>query len=285
MISFIIVTYNSEKYIRECLNHILDAADIPYEIIVVDNDSKDSTRQIVKNEFKSVRLIESDKNLGYAYGVNTGVRNANKDIIFLLNPDARILPSNLLDSITYISSNHVGVLGPKVTNPHDAGRQFSARRFPTLRTGIFNKSSIFTSLIPNNKFSREYLNPIVSDDKLQQIDWVSGCAMIFRKDVFNLIGGFDEDFFVFYEDIDFCNRLNKTGYKVVYNPAVVVSHEIGISKTVPTIRINYERHRGMWVYYLKHFQRNGLLDAIVVCGIILRFIVTSIKVLLKQVVR
>ena len=281
MISFIIVTYDSERYIRDCLNHIIAATDVPYEIIVVDNDSKDSTRQIVKDEFKSVKLIESDRNLGFAHGVNVGVRNAQEDVIFLLNPDACVLSSNLLDSIAYITSNHVGVLGPKVTNPHDSSRQFSARRFPTLRTGIFNRSSIFTSLIPNNRFSKEYLNPIVSDDRPQQIDWVSGCAMIFRKEAFDRVGGFDEDFFVFYEDIDFCYRMKEAGYKVIYNPAVVVSHEIGISKTVPTIKINYERHRGMWVYYTKHFSRNPFITCMVFCGILLRFTVTSVKVLLK----
>jgi GT2 family glycosyltransferase len=281
VISFIIVTYNSEKHIRGCLNHIMAVPDIPYEIIVVDNDSRDSTRQIVRDEFESVRLIELDKNLGYAYGVNIGVRNAEKDAIFLLNPDARILSSNLSGPVAYLSSNHIGVLGPKVLNPHDLSRQFSARRFPSLRTGIFNKSSIFTSLIPRNRFSMEYLNPIAEDDTQQTVDWVSGCAMIFRKEAFDLLGGFDEDFFVFYEDIDFCYRLKEAGYKVEYNPTVVVSHDIGISKTVPTIRINYERHRGMWIYYKKHFNRNALIDCMVFGGILLRFIITSIKVPLK----
>jgi GT2 family glycosyltransferase len=285
MISFVIVTHDSEKHIRDCLNHIMAVSDISYEIIVVDNDSKDNTRQIVKDEFESVKLIESKENLGFAHGVNTGVHHAKQSTIFLLNPDARILPSNLRDSAAFISSNHVGVLGPRVINPHDFSRQFSARRFPTLRTGIFNRSSIFTSLVPNNRFSREYLNPIVSDDRPQQIDWVSGCAMVFRKEVFDLVGGFDDNFFVFYEDIDFCYRLKEAGYKVVYNPMLLVSHEIGISKTVPTLRINYERHRGMWLYYTKHFQRKRLIDLFVICGIALRFIITSIKVLVKKIIR
>ena len=285
MISFVIVTHSSEKHIRGCLNHIMAVSDISYEIIVVDNDSQDNTRQIVRDEFKSVKLIESKANLGFAHGVNTGVRHAKKNTIFLLNPDAWILTPHIKDSTAFISSKHVGVLGPKVINPHNSSRQFSARRFPTLRTGIFNRSSIFTSLVPNNRFSREYLNPIVSDDRPQEIDWVSGCAMVFRKEVFDLIGGFDDSFFVFYEDIDFCYRLKEAGYTVVYNPAIVVSHEIGISKTVPTLRINYERHRGMWIYYTKHFRRKGIVDLFVICGIALRFIITSIKVLVKKIIR
>jgi GT2 family glycosyltransferase len=282
MISFVIITYNSEKYIKQCLDHILAIKDIPYEIIVVDNDSKDDTKRIVKDEFESVKLIELDRNVGFASGVNIGVRNAAKDVIFLLNPDAYIKIADLPDCIEYLSSDHVGPVGPKVINPHDSNRQYSARSFPTLKTGIFNRSSIFTSLIPNNRYSMGYLNPLVSDDLRQPVDWVSGCAMIFRKEVFDLVGGFDEAFFVFYEDIDFCYRLDQAGYRAAYSPSVVVSHEIGISRTVPTIKINYERHRGMWVYYAKHFKRNPFTAVIIFFGISLRFAITSVKVLFRN---
>lgn len=285
MISFIIVTYNSQTYIRNCIEHIIAIPDVSHEIIVVDNDSKDDTRQIVRDRFESVRLIEMKENLGFASGVNAGVRSAAGDVIFLLNPDASILSLDLPAALAGISSDHTGALGPKVLNPRDLGRQFSARRFPTLRTGIFNKSSIFTSLLPRNRYSMDYLNPIIDDNKPQTVDWVSGCAMFFRKDVFDSMGGFDDGFFVFYEDIDFCYRLKKAGYRVVYNPAIVVSHEIGISRTVPTLKINYERHRGMWLYYKKHFHRNAHIDALVICGIILRFAITSIKVLVKRLIR
>ncbi len=281
MISFVVVSYNSEKYIRDCLNHILAVNDMPHEVIVVDNNSSDATRQIIKSEFPSIRLIESEVNRGFSYGVNRGVKSAKGDLIFLMNPDAVILTPGVRAIRDYFSEDHVSVLGPKVVNSGDYSRQFSARRFPTLKTGIFNKSSIFTSLVPNNKFSREYLNPIIDDSLPQPVDWVSGCAMIIKKDIFHLIGGFDERFFVFYEDIDFCRRVRDAGYEIMYDPEVVVAHEIGISRTVPTIRINFERHRGMWIYYTKHFRRNTLLDITVFSGITLRFAITSLKVLLR----
>jgi hypothetical protein len=113
------------------------------------------------------------------------------------------------------------------------------------------------------------------------VDWVSGCAMIIRKDVFDSVGGFDESFFVFYEDVDFCRRVKEAGYHVMYDPQIVVSHRVGISETVPTMKVNYERHRGMWIYYTKHFRRNPLLDVTVLSGITLRFAITSLKVLLR----
>lgn len=282
MISFVIVTYNSGKHITACLNHVSSITDIPYEIIVVDNNSKDNSRQIIRKGFRSVRLFQMGQNLGFARAVNIGVRNAKQDVVFLLNPDAQIKTSELMHSIHYLFLDHIGVLGPQVVNPQDSRRQFSARRFPTLRTGFFNSSSFLTRLFPNNSFSREYLDPIIDKDKPQEVDWVSGCAMMFRKDIFNSIGGFDEQFFVFHEDVDFCYRLKRAGYKVVYYPDVIVAHEIGISRTIPTIRINYERHRGMWLYYRKHLQRVHFIGFFVAFGIILRFTVMSIKILLSR---
>lgn len=280
MISFIVVTYNSEKHIRGCLNHLSLVSGVRHEIIVVDNSSADNTRRIIKNEFPTIQLIESEGNRGFSHGVNEGVKRARGDLVFLMNPDTEIVTHKLNGFLSTFPTNYVGVIGPKVINPQDSSRQFSARCFPTLKSGVFNRDSILTSLIPNNRFSREYLNPIINENKPQTVDWVSGCAMIIRKDVFDLVGGFDEKFFVFYEDVDFCYRVKRAGYRVIYNPEIVVSHRIGISETVPTMKINYERHRGMWIYYAKHFQRNGLLDVMVVLGIVLRFAMTSPRVLL-----
>jgi GT2 family glycosyltransferase len=279
MISFVIITHNSERTITACIEHISSIKGIPYEIIVVDNNSRDMTKQVIRSKFDNVRLIELHRNMGYGRGANLGIKHARKDIIFLLNPDSYKLTHDLKNIPHYLSTDHVGVLGPKILNASDGRRQLSARNFPTLRTALFNRGSILTRLVPNNRFSREYLNPITSDDTSQQVDWVSGCAMIVRKDIFNAIGGFCEDYFLFHEDVDFCNRLARAGYRVVYYPDVSVSHEIGISKTVPTIGINYERHRGMWLYYTKYFQRNLITDALVACGILLRFMMTSAKVM------
>ena len=142
-----------------------------------------------------------------------------------------------------------------------------------------------TRLFPDNSFSKRYLDPIADEHRSQEVDWVSGCAMMFRKDTFDSLGGFDSRFFLFHEDVDFCYRLKEAGYKVVYNPEILVEHELGISENVPTIKINYERHRGMWVYYARHLRRNRFVDAIVACGIVLRFMTTSVRILFAPVPR
>ncbi|MBN1881342.1 MAG: glycosyltransferase family 2 protein [Deltaproteobacteria bacterium] len=285
MLSFVIVSYNSENHIESCINHISMVEDIVYEIIVVDNDSKDNTKQIVKDKFPEVKLIESHENRGFSWGVNIGVSHAKYDYVFILNPDSMVQTRQFKESLHELSLNGVGIIGPKVINPGDKARQYSARRFPTLRTGVFNRSSIFTSLIPNNRHSREYLDPIENPEETQKVDWVSGCAILFKKGIYHEVDGFDESFFVFYEDIDFCKRVTASGHSIQYYPDIQVEHEIGISKTVPTIKINYERHRGMWVYYKKHFERNFILDIIVLAGIISRFMITSIKVVIKTLKR
>ena len=283
MLSFIIVTYNSQAFIESCIEHISNVEDISHEIIVVDNDSKDETRKIVKDKFPHVKLIKSPENRGFSWGVNLGVSYAKYENIFVLNPDSKILTRGFKPILNRMSSNGVGVVGPKVINPGDKIRQFSARSFPTLRTGIFNRSSIFTSILPNNKHSKEYLDPIDNPEEVQRVDWVSGCAFLFKKDIHQKVNGLDDTFFVFYEDIDFCKRVTDSGYYIEYNPSIQVEHEIGISKTVPSFEINFERHRGMWIYYKKYFNRNFMLDIIVIFGIVLRFMVTSIKVAIKKI--
>ena len=280
-ISFIVITYNSEKYIRNCINSIYKKCNMLFEIIIVDNNSQDFTREIIKEEFKDVKLITSNQNKGYSWGVNTGVLQSNGDLIFLLNPDTEVINIRVKDVFKTFSNGHIGVIGPKVMNSKDNNRQFSARSFPTLKTGVFNNRSLLTRIIPSNRFSRQYLNPIINDDEAQYVDWVSGCAMLIKKDVFNLVGGFDKNFFLFYEDVDFCYRTSKAGYKVLYYPAIEIKHEIGISENVLNLKINYKRHHGMWVYYCKYFQRKYIFDFMVIFGIMCRFLITSIKILLN----
>ena len=271
MISFIVITHNNEDCIGKCLSQLKSSDGVRCEIIVVDNNSTDKTKAIIKEEFPNVLLCKSDINRGYSYGINKGVANSKGDVIFIMNPDAQLLTTNLRNMYEYIKSNHVSVLGPKVINP-DGTRQFSARRFPTLKTGFFNRLSLITKLLPNNKYSNYYLNPIIDDDKTQNVDWVSGCSMVIRRDIYEKLSGFDEDFFLFNEDVDFCYRSKKIDYKVQYYPYIIVMHKMGISNNYTNFKVKYQRHRSMWLYYRKHFKRNFLLDILVFCGIVIRFI-------------
>jgi GT2 family glycosyltransferase len=282
-ISYIIITHNSERDIRDCIGSIHERCAVPFEIIVVDNNSQDNTREIVEEEFGEVRLISSEMNNGYSWGVNTGVSRSSGDYVFILNPDTKIVSTITEDIFKPFSDGRTGVVGPKVINPDDKERQASARSFPTLKTGLFNNRSLITAVIPGNRFSAQYLNPIIDEDREQQVDWVSGCAMVIRRKLFDLIGGFDEGFFLFYEDVDFCQRTSLAGYRVLYNPLIEIEHTIGISANVPSLRINYIRHRGMWLYYRKYFKRNIVIDLMVLLGIACRFLVTSVKVLLTSI--
>jgi N-acetylglucosaminyl-diphospho-decaprenol L-rhamnosyltransferase len=282
-ISYIIVTHNSERDIRGCIGSIYERCAVPFEIVVVDNNSQDLTRKIVEEEFGEVKLISSEMNNGYSWGVNTGVSHSKGDFVFILNPDTKIVSTITEDVFRPFSSDKIGVVGPKVINPEDKRRQASARSFPTLKTGLFNNRSLITAVIPDNRFSAQYLNPIIDEEKEQQVDWVSGCAMVIRRELFDLVGGFDESFFLFYEDVDFCQRASRAGYRVLYHPSIEIEHTIGISANVPGLRINYIRHRGMWHYYRRYFRRNVVIDLMVIMGIACRFLVTSVKVLLTSI--
>jgi GT2 family glycosyltransferase len=280
VISFVIVTHNSSATVGACLDCLALLRGIPHEVVVVDNDSTDDTRAVVRGHPQRARLVESETNGGFSYGVNLGTSRASGETIFLLNPDAYVRSFDRAAVDSLLSEGTVGVIGPRVLDGRSGTRQLSARSFPSLRTALFNRYSLISRLMPNNRYSRQYLDPVGDGNETREVDWVSGCAMIFRKEVFERVGGFDERFFVFSEDVDFCLRLNRAGYRVLYSPDVVVEHEIGISKDGHSPRVNYERHRSMWLYYQKHLKKNIFVDAAVLSGIVIRYSFTSLKALI-----
>ena len=253
-----IVNWNTSDELRECLHSVLSQdGSVTFEVIVVDNASTDGSPDIIRAEFgDKVILIANTNNRGFGAAHNQAIERSTGRYVFILNPDSRILHGDVLRRmVDYMDANpDIGILGPKILNP-DGSLQFSARRFPPMFAGIF-RHTILGKLFPKNKFVREYLMTDIPHDQIMDVGWLSGSALMARRKTFEQIGGFDERFFMYCEDVDWCKRAHDAGWRVVYYPEVEVSHRIGAASDKNPIEMIKQHHRSMLLYFLKHNSRS-----------------------------
>lgn len=218
LISAIVVTYNSQDFIEDCLSSVVkflpDA-----EVIVVDNNSTDQTVKKIEKFLPAVKLIRSPKNLGFGAGNNLALRQARGEFLLLLNPDTQLVgPIDQLVSF-YNETPNVGIVGPMLLMPNGQ-IQPSVRKLPTI-WGAFKE---FILAVKN-----AYSQYVPEDENPVEVECVYGAAMLIKKDLFKSWGGFDEKYFLYYEDIDLCRRIRKLGKKIYYYPKVKVKHLVGAS--------------------------------------------------------
>lgn len=218
-ISIVIVNYKSKDKLKECLKSISqsDLSGLSYEIIVVENDSGDNLSDLQK-EIIDFKLIISPINLGMGGGNNLGIKEAKGDFVLILNPDTVLRPRAISIMFNYIKNNpDVYIVGPKLLNP-DLTLQYSCANFPRPWTPIFRRTFL-------GRFFKGHANWFLmksfSHDIIREVDWMIGSCLLVRKDGFK---GFDENFFMYFEDTDICRRAWKVGKKVVYNPEAEVIH-------------------------------------------------------------
>ncbi|MCE5313514.1 MAG: glycosyltransferase family 2 protein [Armatimonadota bacterium] len=253
-----IVNWNTKDELRSCIHSALaQECSVEFELIVVDNASSDGTAQMVQSEFgERVMLIENSKNVGFGRAHNLSISKSQGRYVLLLNPDCRMLDPQLLAKMTkYMDDNpDVGMLGPKVLNP-DGSVQYSARHFPTMFAAIF-RHTIFGKLSPKNRFVREYLMTDWAHDREADVDWLSGSALMVRRETFERIGLLDERFFMYLEDVDWCKRAHIANWRVVYFPMVSVSHRIGAASDQNPIPMIKQHHKSMLKFFLKYNSRS-----------------------------
>ncbi|MBX7234740.1 MAG: glycosyltransferase family 2 protein [Caldilineales bacterium] len=227
--SVIIVSWNVRDLLLRCLANLRQEAEgTEVEIIVVDNASQDGTVAAVRAGFPEVQVIANQENRGFTGGNNQGLAVARGEYFFLLNPDTEVRPGALLELRRYLETHpQVGILGPRLRYA-DGSIQPSRRRFPTLLT-LFTESTIVQEAWPGLPwFGRFYLADR-SPEETQAVDWVVGAAMFVRRQVYEQVGGLDEGFFMYSEELDWCRRAAAAGWQVIYHPAAEVMHYEGRS--------------------------------------------------------
>ncbi len=270
-LSIIIVNYNSGEHLKRCLASLKDASpQWTYEIVVVDNASKDGDLTGLQKAHPEVHLIKNSKNVGFAKANNQAITQVRGKYILLLNPDTLILKNGLEQLVKFMEDHsEAGAAGPVLLNP-DGTRQPSCRRFPTPTNVFFGRNSLLTRWFPRNPLSQSYLLMDLDGQKPVEVDWVMGACMILRHEAFQNVGGFDEIFFLFVEDADLCYRLRQKGWKTYFVPEAQAIHEYGVSMRYRR-RLSMKEHNiGMYRFFLKHYQFSLLMKGLLSLGLLLR---------------
>lgn len=278
MVSIIIVTYNSERFIRECIRSIEEnVRGCEYEIIVSDNSSKDRTAAIVYKEFRSVRLIRNRRNIGFAASNNKAVERARGDYLFFLNPDTVMINDAAAELKKFLDENpDAGCAGAKLEY-YDGSHQYSCRQFPNYLNVFFGRRSVFRTIFPENPISRNYMLESLDYTKVQKVDWVMGAAFMCRKSQFEEVGLFDEQFFLFVEDTELCYRMKCRGLNIYYVPQAKIKHYHGGSGKRGFNLSHLHHNLGMYKFFKKHKIKNEFMRFALYCSIVIRLFFVFIE--------
>ncbi len=283
-LSVVILNWNARPYLVACLRSILGQKwRHATEIIVVDNASMlDNSVEVVKRDFPSVKLIENSHNLGFAAGNNVGWKAARGEFVLFLNPDT-VVEEGALDTLLDWMKSHpeVGAIGPRMTYPNGQ-LQHSSRAFPSFGAGLF-RNSFLGRLWPQNPWSRGYLMSDADQTTARAVDWLSGSALLARRAALESIatpnGPWDEDFFMYCEDIDLCYRLMLRKWPRFYVPSATIQHHIGKSSDLAQGTSIRRHHSAMWLFYRKHYAKGigVLLAPFAAAGIAARAFLAVLK--------
>lgn len=247
-VSVIIVTFNSGQTIKKCLESIFK--DAPgSEVLVVDNNSQDKTVEEIKKFKKKVILIEPSENLGFARACNLAAKQANGDFLLFLNPDAYFIKEQSVEKLVQALSENddYGPVGPKLILPNGKVQK-SVRNLPT----VFGA---FLEYILGLSGKYDFYQPNCTS--LCKVESVVGACILIKKNVFKRVGGFDEKYFLYFEDLELCRSVKKSGLKVGYLPKVEVGHVVGVSgknqKTLDLLCYSSKKYHGLISFYIIEF--------------------------------
>jgi N-acetylglucosaminyl-diphospho-decaprenol L-rhamnosyltransferase len=253
-LSIVIVSWNVRDLLRRCLHSILDVShSMHVEVVVVDNASTDGSSDMVQAEFPGVHIVANSENRGFPAANNQGLAVAQGRYVLLLNPDTEVIEDGLATLAAFAEAHpDVGMVGPQLLYP-DGSVQSSRRRFPTLATAVFESTWLEPYAL--RRLLKRYYVLDRPDDAVQDVDWVTGAAMMARREAVEQVGPLDEGFFMYSEELDWCRRFREAGWRVVYLPtARIIHHEGKSSEQVVTARhIHFQTSKVR--YFRKHHGR------------------------------
>lgn len=258
LVDVVIVSYNSRERLRACIEPLAAAPFV--HTIVVDNASRDDSLATVRDLRAS--LVRLGENRGFAHGCNAGWRRGRAPFVLFLNPDARIEASSVIHLVEALRNDDaVGLVGPRLVNVR-GDLEFSQRRYPRLRS-TYSRALFLHRLFPMANWSDEIVRNRDAYAAPRSVEWISGACVLIRRQVLERLGGWDEGFFLYCEDMDLCKRIREAGFDVRYEPSAVAEHIGGMSAPRASLypvlaasQIRYARkHRSAPVAFL---ERAGL---------------------------
>ena len=256
-LSVVIICWNDWKVLENCLRSIFEGTHkTDYEVIVSDNGSTDGSVERIHEQFPAVNVVENRANLGFARGNNAGIHAAQGEYVLILNPDTIVHPGSLDRWMEYVDKHpEAGAFGCRVLNL-DGTYQESARPSPTIRRALI--AALY--LRPLGYLSNAFLSDVYETwkgDSEREVDWQSGCCVLFRGSVLRQLGGFDEQFFYHYEEVDLCRRVWAAGHTIRFTPEVTITHLGGTSVSRFPTRFAIEKNRNCYRFFYKHFGETG----------------------------
>lgn len=267
-VSAVVVSFNSADYLPDCLRSLRsEGVD---EVVVVDNASTDGSAGVVSACDPAATVVEAGGNLGFGSAANLGVARTFADHVLILNPDAVVEPGTMKALSDALDRDQgLAVVGPRMENL-DGSLYPSVRRFPNLTVAF---GHAFLGLVwPANPYTRRYRMLDWDHDSLSaDVDWVSGACMLVRRSAFDVIGGFDEAYFMYVEDVDLCWRLGNAGWRIGYEPGGRVVHAVGGSSRSVPYRMIAQHHRSLLRFVSKSTDgaRRGVVP-VVAAGLAVR---------------
>lgn len=254
-LSIIIVNYNTKQLTLNCLKSVYESiTDYFYEVILIDNASWDDSVSVIQEQYPQVRLIPNTENLGFAKANNQGMRVAEGRYVLLLNSDTVIKQDTLDIMIQFMDENpKVGASGCKVVLPDGSLDKACRRGFPTPLATLFYVSKL-SKLFPKNPKINAYHREDLDPDESYPIECLVGAFMMVRREAIEQVGVLDENFFMYFEDTDWCYRLKEAGWTNYYYPKTTILHYKRASSRNKPMRITYEFHRAMALFYNKHYR-------------------------------
>ena len=255
-IAAVIVNYNSGPDLRQALQSMADEMpDAQWQAVVVDNASADGSAAVAGEFGSHVQLLRNQENVGFGRGVNQGVRASSAPLLLVMNPDCR-LTRGAVEAMRAELDSHprCALVGPRVLNP-DGSVQGSVRGDPDMLTGLFGRTGPLRRLMPWLPVSSRNVIPETATRPgagSVVADWVSGACMLMRRDAFEAVGGFDERYFLYWEDADLCRRLRARGYHVRHVPDAEVVHRVGQSSRTARADSIRAFHASAYQYYATH---------------------------------
>ena len=257
-LSVILLNYKTGGLVKQLLKNLF-AKPLPldYEVLVVDNNSRDGCLKMVQENFPSVITIQSSKNIGFGAGNNLALKKARGDFILFINPDVAIISEMIVKLFTFIKSRpEVGIVGPRLLNP-DGSLQFSCFRFPTIFMPFYSRTILKKIPYVRKKLNR-YRMVDFDHKETRPVDWIVGGCMMIRKQALDSYGFFDERYFMYFEDIDLCRTFWKNGVKVYYYPqAEMVHYHQRLSADEDFIKNFFNKtlyfHISSWIKYVRKY--------------------------------
>jgi len=237
-VAVLIVTYNSEQQISNCIRSVQVQRDhVRQQIIILDNDSTDATVATIRREFPDVQLIIAGKNLGFAAGVNEAARHADAAFLLLLNPDTEIVDHGVDVIVDFARQKpQYGLYGGRTLKADGSLESSSCWGRPTLWSmGLFAFG--LTTLFPRNAFFDPESLGSWQRDTIREVGVITGCFLLIGKDAWERLGGFDERYFMYGEDVDLAIRAHAAGYRPVICPEAKLRHDVGQSSATPIAKM------------------------------------------------